>query len=153
MASSSPLTQIRSTNHRTALGHALGLTACLAGLLVLTPAWAQTPGTGGPDDVARAAAAAQVSDTPIEGRVDPTTYRIGPGDELAIRYSDLLDPVILRVAPSGELLLPDVGTFQVAGLTLAETSPTSKGRGSCSRSTSRAGSGSPCSATWSAPAR
>jgi polysaccharide biosynthesis/export protein len=121
MASSSPLTQIRSTNHRTALGHALGLTACLAGLLVLTPAWAQTPGTGGPDDVARAAAAAQVSDTPIEGRVDPTTYRIGPGDELAIRYSDLLDPVILRVAPSGELLLPDVGTFQVAGLTLAET--------------------------------
>ncbi|HEU4940614.1 MAG TPA: SLBB domain-containing protein [Candidatus Eisenbacteria bacterium] len=53
--------------------------------------------------------------------MDPTTYRIGPGDELAIRYSDLLDPKILRVAPSGELLLPDVGTFQVAGLTLAET--------------------------------
>jgi polysaccharide export outer membrane protein len=115
------LIQIRSIRHRTRPRFVLGLIACCAGLLALTPAWAQTPGSGVPDDAARAAQATQATDTPIEGRVDPTTYRIGPGDELAIRYSDLLDPVILRVAPSGELLLPDVGTFQVAGLTLAET--------------------------------
>ena len=52
---------------------------------------------------------APAPDAPIEGRVDPDTYRVGPGDEFALRYSDLLDPKILRVAPSGELLLPDAG--------------------------------------------
>lgn len=62
-----------------------------------------------------------VTDEPaIEGRVDPDTYRVGPGDEFALRYSDLLDPKILRVGPSGELLLPDVGPVVVAGLTLHE---------------------------------
>jgi protein involved in polysaccharide export with SLBB domain len=59
-------------------------------------------------------------DAPIEGRVDPDTYRVGPGDEFALRYSDLLDPKILRVAPSGELLLPDAGPVAVAGLSLRE---------------------------------
>jgi protein involved in polysaccharide export with SLBB domain len=59
-------------------------------------------------------------DAPIEGRVDPDTYRVGPGDEFALRYSDLLDPRILRVAPSGELLLPDAGPVAVAGLSLRE---------------------------------
>lgn len=57
---------------------------------------------------------------PIAGRVDPETYRVGPGDEFALRYSDLLDPRILRVGPAGDLVLPDVGPLQVAGLTLAE---------------------------------
>ena len=60
------------------------------------------------------------SDAPIEGRVDPDTYRVGPGDEFALRYSDLLDPKILRVAPSGELLVPDAGAIAVAGLSLRE---------------------------------
>lgn len=58
---------------------------------------------------------------PIEGRVDPATYRVGPGDEFALRYSDLLDPKILRVGPAGDLLLPDAGSIPVAGLTLLET--------------------------------
>ena len=58
---------------------------------------------------------------PIEGRVDPATYRVGPGDEFALRYSDLLDPKILRVGPAGDLLLPDAGSIPVAGLTLFET--------------------------------
>jgi len=57
---------------------------------------------------------------PIEGRVDPATYRVGPGDEFALRYSDLSDPKILRVGPAGDLLLPDVGSVSVAGLTLVE---------------------------------
>jgi protein involved in polysaccharide export with SLBB domain len=57
---------------------------------------------------------------PIEGRVDPATYRVGPGDEFALRYSDLVDPRILRVGPAGDLILPDVGRLAVAGLTLQE---------------------------------
>jgi polysaccharide biosynthesis/export protein len=57
---------------------------------------------------------------PIAGLVDPKTYRVGPGDEFALRYSDLLDPRILRVGPAGDLILPDVGPVQVAGLTLAD---------------------------------
>jgi len=59
-------------------------------------------------------------ESPIEGRVDPDTYRVGPGDEFNLRYSDLLDQKILRVAPSGELLLPDAGPVVVAGLSLRE---------------------------------
>jgi len=64
--------------------------------------------------------AAAADEPAIEGRVDPDTYRVGPGDEFALRYSDLLDPRILRVGPSGELLLPDVGAVTLAGLTLRE---------------------------------
>lgn len=54
------------------------------------------------------------------GRVDPGTYRVGPGDEFAFRSSDLVDPKIVRVGPAGELLLPDVGPIDVAGLTLRD---------------------------------
>src|SRR6267378_8019920 len=60
------------------------------------------------------------SNPPIEGRVDPETYRVGPGDEFAFRHSDLLDPKILRVSPAGEILFPDAGAVFVAGLTLRE---------------------------------
>lgn len=65
-------------------------------------------------------AGSAVVDAPIEGRVDPETYRVGPGDEFALRYSDLLDPKIIRVGPSGDLLLPDAGPIAVAGLSLKE---------------------------------
>lgn len=54
------------------------------------------------------------------GRVDRDTYRVGPGDEFAFRSSDLLDPKILRVGPTGEIILPDAGSIAVAGLTLRE---------------------------------
>jgi polysaccharide biosynthesis/export protein len=67
-----------------------------------------------------AATTPPASDTPIEGRIDPDSYRIGPGDEFAFRTSDLMDPKILRVGPSGDLLLPDVGPVPLAGLTLRE---------------------------------
>src|SRR3989441_4897649 len=63
---------------------------------------------------------AGTSSPPIEGRVDPGTYRVGPGDEFAFRHSDLLDPKILRVSPAGEILFPDAGAVFVAGLTLRE---------------------------------
>jgi protein involved in polysaccharide export with SLBB domain len=57
---------------------------------------------------------------PIERRVDPTTYPIGPGDEFAFSFANTLDPRIIRVGPAGDLLLPGVGSITVAGLTLAE---------------------------------
>jgi protein involved in polysaccharide export with SLBB domain len=83
--------------------------------------------TGGDDAAAllRARAAASAPATPeqnppIEGRVDPDTYRVGPGDEFAFRHSDLLDPKILRVGPAGEILFPDAGAIFVAGLTLRQ---------------------------------
>lgn len=63
---------------------------------------------------------AQAPSAPIEGRIDPDTYRVGPGDEFALRYSDLLDPRVLRVGPAGELLLPDAGPVVLAGLTLRQ---------------------------------
>jgi protein involved in polysaccharide export with SLBB domain len=69
-----------------------------------------------------AVSASDVADPspPIEGRVDPDTYRVGPGDEFAFRHSDLLDPKILRVSPAGAILFPDAGAVFVAGLTLRE---------------------------------
>ncbi|HET9950836.1 MAG TPA: SLBB domain-containing protein [Candidatus Eisenbacteria bacterium] len=57
---------------------------------------------------------------PIEGRVDPNTYRIGPGDEFAIRSSGSPETKVIRVGPVGDLLVPDVGAIPVAGLTLSE---------------------------------
>jgi len=57
---------------------------------------------------------------PIEGRVDPTTYRTGPGDEFALRFSIRSDPRVIRVDPVGNLLLPGTGSIPVAGLTLSE---------------------------------
>ena len=77
------------------------------------------PGSGARPDP-RAVTAPSAAEPAIEGRVDPETYRVGPGDEFALRYSDLLEPRILRVAPSGELLVPDAGSIDLAGLTLRE---------------------------------
>ncbi len=100
--------------------------APIAALLLLalgavSPALAQTD-----DDIssvrnrAAAAPAAPEASPPIEGRVDPDTYRVGPGDEFAFRHSDLSDPKILRVGPAGEILFPDAGAVFVAGLTLRD---------------------------------
>jgi protein involved in polysaccharide export with SLBB domain len=93
----------------------------LAALGTVCPAGAQTD-----DDISsvrnRAATspAAPEAAPPIEGRVDPDTYRVGPGDEFAFRHSDLTDPKILRVGPAGEILFPDAGAVFVAGLTLRQ---------------------------------
>jgi protein involved in polysaccharide export with SLBB domain len=93
----------------------------LAALGAPSPAFAQSD-----DDIssvrnrAAAAPAAPEAAPPIEGRVDPDTYRVGPGDEFAFRHSDLSDPKILRVGPAGEILFPDAGAVFVAGLTLRD---------------------------------
>jgi len=85
-------------------------------LLVVAP-WRATPAQAQAGDPP---ADAGTSSPPIEGRVDPGTYRVGPGDEFAFRHSDLLDAKILRVSPAGEILFPDAGAVFVAGLTLRE---------------------------------
>ena len=92
------------------------------GALPAARAQTQSPGLPGPGTGTdpRAAITGSVGDPAIEGRVDPETYRVGPGDEFALRFSDLLEPRVLRVGPSGELLLPDAGPIPVAGLTLKE---------------------------------
>jgi hypothetical protein len=57
--------------------------------------------------------------TPPSGRVGPDTYR-GAGRRVRAPLFGPTDPKILRVAPSGELLLPDAGPVAVAGLSLRE---------------------------------
>jgi protein involved in polysaccharide export with SLBB domain len=82
-------------------------------------AFAQSGSRSAPSDAPQALPTADIM-PPIAGRVDPATYRVGPGDEFALRYSDLLEPRIVRVGPAGDLVLPDVGSLQVAGLTLED---------------------------------
>jgi len=103
-----------------------GLLWAIVGFAALGPCIAAaadgsaTPADALPRSATSATSAPVDPNPPIEGRVDPSTYRVGPGDEFALRYSDLLDPKILRVGPAGDLLLPDAGPIPVAGLTLVE---------------------------------
>jgi protein involved in polysaccharide export with SLBB domain len=79
-----------------------------------------TPGTNETDRPTAMTWTVPDPNPPIEGRVDPITYRVGPGDEFALRYSNRRNPIIIRVGPVGDLLLPDAGPTPVAGLTLSE---------------------------------
>ena len=58
--------------------------------------------------------------TSLDGPVDPETYVLGPSDELSLVLRGP-DAVVhaLRVLPEGYVLLPNVGPFNAAGLTLA----------------------------------
>jgi protein involved in polysaccharide export with SLBB domain len=59
--------------------------------------------------------------TSLEGPVDPDTYVLGPSDELSLILRGPQTSVQpLRVLPEGDLLLPNVGPYHVAGLTLAQ---------------------------------
>lgn len=57
--------------------------------------------------------------TPLEGKIDPDTYVLGPWDELAlfIKGADQ-DMKKLLVLPEGNIVLPNVGVIEAAGLTL-----------------------------------
>ncbi|MDX1531715.1 MAG: polysaccharide biosynthesis/export family protein, partial [Rhodothermales bacterium] len=59
---------------------------------------------------------------PLEGALDPTEYVVGPGDVFNVSIGGGV-PVQLAatVTADGALVLPEVGSFTVAGLTLAET--------------------------------
>ncbi|HEX7077723.1 MAG TPA: SLBB domain-containing protein [Candidatus Eisenbacteria bacterium] len=102
-----------------ALALALGVSAPAVARAQAAPTTDLAPAGTAPDaGVAREAL--PEANPPIAGRVDPATYRIGPGDEIALRFSELAEPRVLRVGPAGDLILPDVGAVPVAGLTLAE---------------------------------
>lgn len=58
---------------------------------------------------------------PLEGPLDPSTYIVGPGDVFSITTGGAIP---LQIAPSvtadGVLVVPSVGSFPVAGLSLTE---------------------------------
>lgn len=59
--------------------------------------------------------------TPVEGPIDPDSYVLGPGDLLGISILTGENlTFVLRIGPTGDLLIPSVGIVKVAGLTLAE---------------------------------
>jgi len=103
----------------------------LLAMLVAPPAAAQTMETLSPEE-RRAMMAQQarqgmmdrlLSGTlALEGAIDPDHYIVGPGDVFSIAVGGALateNPA--RVTADGQLVIPEVGSFQVAGLTLAET--------------------------------
>lgn len=56
----------------------------------------------------------------LEGPVDAESYRVGPGDQFTIAVGgNLSHEYRLVVSADGFLLIPEVGRFAVAGLTLA----------------------------------
>ena len=58
---------------------------------------------------------------PLAGTIDPTRYRLGPGDVLRLAlFGPISRQSTLVVAPEGTLILPDLGAVRVAGLTLDE---------------------------------
>jgi protein involved in polysaccharide export with SLBB domain len=114
----SSLRILKSACARLAAMLLLGVAPLLAhGVVRAAPA--TLPSTGLPAMPGMPSTAADPN-PPIAGRVDPATYRVGPGDEFALLYSDLAEPRIVRVGPTGTLLLPDVGALAAAGLTLEE---------------------------------
>lgn len=55
----------------------------------------------------------------LAGAIDPTTYRLGPGDELELQIRGQVTRTYpLIVGPEGDLLLPQSGLVRVDGLTL-----------------------------------
>ncbi len=61
----------------------------------------------------------------LEGPIDPSRYRLGPGDLLVVRIQTrpLIDRV-LRLSPEGTLILPEGPSIPFAGVTLARAEST-----------------------------
>lgn len=58
---------------------------------------------------------------PLEGALDPDSYTVGPGDVFAITIGTALPTDLsATVSADGLLLVPGVGSFDVAGASLAE---------------------------------
>ncbi len=56
----------------------------------------------------------------LSGPIDPATYRLGPGDQLFVRWSGRLSRSDrVDVGPAGDVFLAEIGTVNVADLTLA----------------------------------
>ena len=59
--------------------------------------------------------------TELPGPVDPTVYRVGPGDLLFLHiWGRVSRSIPMEVGPEGTVLVPDVGLVNVAGRTLAD---------------------------------
>ncbi|MBO6576968.1 MAG: SLBB domain-containing protein [Rhodothermales bacterium] len=58
---------------------------------------------------------------PLEGSVDPSEYRVGPGDFFTVVISSLEGSAApIPVSADGRLPLPEAGSIEVGGLTLEE---------------------------------
>jgi len=59
---------------------------------------------------------------PLEGKIDRSSYRLGPGDEVDVSIwgTELYESYHLFVSPGGRLLVPPAGPLEVHGMTLAE---------------------------------
>ena len=63
----------------------------------------------------------QLPPAELAGPVDPTIYRVGPGDLLFLHlWGQVTRNIPLEVGPEGAVLLPDEGLVRVAGRTLAD---------------------------------
>ncbi|NIM19658.1 MAG: hypothetical protein GTO51_04665 [Candidatus Latescibacteria bacterium] len=58
--------------------------------------------------------------TALEGAIDPETYILGPFDRLLLMIGGPENSFELDVLPEGSVVLPNVGSFKAAGLTLSE---------------------------------
>ncbi len=58
----------------------------------------------------------------LEEPVDPAEYFVGPGDKFSFNMvsADGVANLLLQVSPTGDVLIPVVGTVQLNGLTLAD---------------------------------
>jgi protein involved in polysaccharide export with SLBB domain len=90
--------------------------------MICPPAFAQTSGS---DEVGEVSGPSEVVQTQgslgeaLEGPIDPATYVLGPSDQLlVILKGGETSMHYLRVFPEGNVVLPNHGAFQAAGLTL-----------------------------------
>lgn len=69
----------------------------------------------------RPAADTVPSPTSLAGPVDPSVYRLGPGDRLALHLRGTVTrDVPMDVGPEGDVLVPEEGVLAVAGRTLQD---------------------------------
>lgn len=57
----------------------------------------------------------------LEGKIDPDTYILGPGDYLVITlWGEYEESVPVEVYPTGDIIIPLVGNIEVSGVSLNE---------------------------------
>ncbi len=56
----------------------------------------------------------------LEKAIDPNEYIVGPGDKMAINFWEEQPTEEIIVTPEGSVLIPQVGSIKVSGLTLAQ---------------------------------
>jgi polysaccharide biosynthesis/export protein len=59
--------------------------------------------------------------TPLDRAIDPSTYTLGPGDELTIFiWGNIQAQYSLTITPEGKLMVPTVGPLDLSGMKLSE---------------------------------